>query len=275
MSLKHFEIYWDQARKRLCMNHVAGRNGRGKEHIQALFSSSQRLGCLCWTLHQGQRSSSGQQPPLWQSVIQAGSEKWFCSSSTERVSPCSVYPSDWIGAFGWAEETTDNPSLWQPGAIHHLLWLQCWGEAVACSEWSRDEQPLGDVLGALKYLREATRQDGDTLVSICDSSWTFTFWHPGCHILLAKVSVCLGQRDAVGREAESSIPPRGAGRACMKNDHPSPPSWFYDLSLQKLWNKPAQQQGKCLSSLSKTLLPLLLCGLGRLSLLYSCRHHCY
>lgn len=162
MSLKHFEIYWDQARKRLCMNHVAGRNGRGKEHIQALFSSSQRLGCLCWTLHQGQRSSSGQQPPLWQSVIQAGSEKWFCSSSTERVSPCSVYPSDWIGAFGWAEETTDNPSLWQPGAIHHLLWLQCWGEAVACSEWSRDEQPLGDVLGALKYLREATRQDGDT-----------------------------------------------------------------------------------------------------------------
>lgn len=35
------------------------------------------------------------------------------------------------GAFGWAEKTTNNPSLYQPGAIHHLLWLQYWGEAGA------------------------------------------------------------------------------------------------------------------------------------------------
>lgn len=35
MSLKHFEIYVDQTRKRLCMNHAAGRSGREQEHIQA------------------------------------------------------------------------------------------------------------------------------------------------------------------------------------------------------------------------------------------------
>lgn len=79
MSLKHFEIYVDQTRKRLCMNHAAGRSGREQAGMPVLDSPT---------------GTELQQPQLWQPVTQVSSEKWFCSSSTKQVSPCSVNPSD-------------------------------------------------------------------------------------------------------------------------------------------------------------------------------------
>ena len=87
-------------------------------------------------------------------------------------------------------------------------------------------------------------------MSMCDSSWTFTFWHPGCHTLLAEVSVCLGQRDVVGG-GRVLHPTRRSWEALCAELPPftmAHPSWICDLLSQKPWNDPAQWQGKRRSS---------------------------
>lgn len=128
-------------------------------------------------------------------------------------------------------------------AIHHLLWLQRWGEAVACRERSRDEEHLGDVFGALKYLREATREDRDT----GEYLWFLLDLHFLASWLSYTAGKSLGQRNTVGREAvpPSHLEEQGGPVWRATTVHPS---WIYDLPLQKPWNNPAQRQEKWPSS---------------------------
>lgn len=111
----------------------------------------------------------------------------------------------------------------------------------------------------------------EPLVSICDSSWTFTPWHPGCHLVLAKACVP-GAGDAGGREAKLSIPRGGAGRPFARSSLPSTQcipagSVVYHCRSPGITLFSSEESNSALHTSSKTLLPSLLHGLGRLSLL--------
>lgn len=157
--------------------------------------------------HQEQRSSSGHQPQLWQPITQAGSEKWFCFSSTDQVSPCSVYPSNspWYGlvplAGQWKLQIT---SL---SGSQGLSIIRC-GSSVEGKLWLvGDEEHLGDGLGTLKYLREATREDGDTgeylwfLLSFL-ASWLL--WTAGKSVCMPRTEGCCGERGRVFHPTQRS-----------------------------------------------------------------------
>lgn len=133
-----------------------------------------------------------------------------------------------------------------PASVSQGLSIICCGSSAGGRLGpGRSEAEMKNILEMLLVslsTSEKPQEKTEPLVNICDSSWTFTPWHSGCYLLLAKVCVP-GAGDAVGREAELSIPSMQRSREATCKELPpfntEHSGWICGLPLQKSWNNPA------------------------------------